>query len=176
MTTILIRDAAILTLDSGDRFIESGHVLVCNRRIEAVGAGPYAGATAADHTIDGSGRLVAPGLINAHTHSQSSTMAGFGDRLSHPAFMWLSQAHTSRRTHEEIRLAVLLTAYSLMTSGTTAVLDHFPGQRFTGDDMDAVLSAWKRPACGSPSACASSMAPSATSFRATRYRPTCANA
>jgi cytosine/adenosine deaminase-related metal-dependent hydrolase len=143
MTAILIRDAAILTLDSGDRFIERGHVLVRDGRIEALAAGPYACATGADRTIDGTGRLVAPGLINAHTHSQSSTMAGFGDRLSHPAFMWLSQAHTSRRTREEIRLAVLLTAYGLMTSGTTAALDHFPGQRFTGDDMDAVLSAWE---------------------------------
>ena len=77
------------------------------------------------------------GLVNAHTHSQSSTMAGFGDRLSHPAFMWLTQAHTSRRTPDEIRLTVLLTAYGAMTSGTTAIIDHFPGQRFTRADMDA---------------------------------------
>jgi cytosine/adenosine deaminase-related metal-dependent hydrolase len=69
-------------------------------------------------------------------------MAGFGDRLSHPAFMWLTQAHTSRRTSDEIRLAVLLTAYGLLTSGTTAAIDHFPGQRFTKADMDAVLGAW----------------------------------
>jgi 5-methylthioadenosine/S-adenosylhomocysteine deaminase len=70
-------------------------------------------------------------------------MAGFGDRLSHPAFMWLTQAHTSRRTPDEIRLSVLLTAYGLISSGTTATIDHFPGQRFTLDDMDAVLSAWR---------------------------------
>src|SRR5215831_5920548 len=119
MTAILIRDAAILTLDQDGRFIERGHVLIRDGRIEAVDAGPYQDATVPTRTINGSGRLVAPGLINAHTHSQSSTMAGFGDRLSHPAFMWLTQAHTSRRTREEIRLAVLLTAYGLMTSGTT---------------------------------------------------------
>ena len=69
-------------------------------------------------------------------------MAGFGDRLSHPAFMWLTQAHTSRRTPDEIRLSVLLTAYALLTSGTTAAIDHFPGQRFSLADTDAVLSAW----------------------------------
>ena len=70
-------------------------------------------------------------------------MAGFADRLSHPAFMWLTQAHTSRSTPDEIRLSVLLTAYGLVTSGTTAAIDHFPGQRFTATDMDAVLSAWE---------------------------------
>ena len=57
--------------------------------------------------------------------------------------MWLTQAHTSRRTPDEIRLSVLLTAYGMMTSGTTAAIDHFPGQRFILADMDAVLSAWR---------------------------------
>jgi cytosine/adenosine deaminase-related metal-dependent hydrolase len=56
--------------------------------------------------------------------------------------MWLTQAHTSRRTPDEIRLSVLLTAYGLLTSGTTTAIDHFPGQRFTKADMDAVLGAW----------------------------------
>jgi cytosine/adenosine deaminase-related metal-dependent hydrolase len=92
--------------------------------------------------IDGRGRLLAPGLVNAHTHSQSSTLPGFGDRLSHPAFMWLTQAHTARRTPAETRLAVLLTAWSALASGTTALIDHFPGQRFTEADLEAVLAAW----------------------------------
>ena len=70
-------------------------------------------------------------------------MAGFADRLSHAAFMWLTQAHTSRRTPDEIRLSVLLTAYGLLTSGTTGAIDHFPGRSFTAADMDAVLSAWQ---------------------------------
>ncbi|MDC7786324.1 amidohydrolase family protein [Rhodoplanes sp. TEM] len=139
----LIRDATILTLDASDAIHRRGHVLVRDGIITAVGDGDYAGAERPDTTIDGTNRLVAPGLINAHTHSQSSTMAGFGDRLSHPAFMWLTQAHTSRRTADEIRLAVLLTAWGMMASGSTAAIDHFPGQRFTAADMDAVLAAWE---------------------------------
>ncbi len=138
----LLHDAMILTLDANDTIIEQGYVLVRGDRIAEVGQGRYAGPVAADRSIDCRDRLVAPGLVNAHTHSQSSTMAGFGDRLSHPAFMWLTQAHTSRRTSDEIRLSVLLTAYGLLTSGTTAAIDHFPGQRFSLADMDAVLSAW----------------------------------
>ncbi len=142
MKRILISDAMILTLDTQERVIEHGHVLIEDGVITSVESGTIEPALPVDQHIDARGRLVTPGLVNAHTHSQSSTMAGFADRLSHPAFMWLTQAHTSRRTPDEIRLAVLLTAYGLITSGTTAAIDHFPGQRFTLDDMDAVLSAW----------------------------------
>ena len=142
MTLKLLHDALILTLDPANPQIGHGHVLVRDTRIETVAPGEYRGAEAPDRRIDCSNRLIAPGLINAHTHSQSSTMAGFGDRLNHPAFMWLTQAHTSRRTADEIRLSVLLTAYGLLTCGTTGAIDHFPGQRFTQDDMNAVLSAW----------------------------------
>lgn len=121
MTTTLLHDALILTLDAQDTVIDRGYVLVRDDRISEVGSGSYAGPAVPDCRIDCRDRLIVPGLVNAHTHSQSSTMAGFGDRLSHPAFMWLTQAHTSRRTPDEIRLSVLLTAYALLTSGATAV-------------------------------------------------------
>jgi 5-methylthioadenosine/S-adenosylhomocysteine deaminase len=142
MSLTLLHDALILTLDTESQVIDGGYVLVRDHSIAEVGEGAYAGDENPDLRIDCRNRLIAPGLVNAHTHSQSSTMSGFGDRLSHPAFMWLTQAHTSRRTPDEIRLSVLLTAYGMMTGGTTAAIDHFPGQRFTLTDMDAVLSAW----------------------------------
>ena len=142
MSTLLLDGGMILTLDEADRRITDGYVLVRDQRIAEVGAGTYRGPPA-DRRIDCRNRLVTPGLVNAHAHSQSSTMTGFGDRLSHPAFMWLTQAHTSRRTDDEIRLAVLLTAYGAISSGTTALIDHFPGQRFSQDDMTAVMTAWQ---------------------------------
>src|SRR5882672_8703631 len=142
MSLTLLHDALILTLNAESAVIDGGYVLVRDHNIVEVRIGRYEGAEIPDRRIDCRDRLIAPGLVNAHTHSQSSTMAGFGDRLSHPAFMWLTQAHTSRRTPDEIRLSVLLTGYGMMTSGTSAAIDHFPGQRFTLADMDAVLSAW----------------------------------
>lgn len=142
MSTLLLEHGTILTLDAAERILDDGHVFIRDNRIVAVDAGPWRGE-APDRRIDCRNRLITPGLVNAHAHSQSSTMAGFGDRLSHPAFMWQTQAHTSRRTPDEIRLAVLLTAYGAISSGTTAIVDHFPGQRFSRADMDAVLSAWQ---------------------------------
>jgi len=138
---MLIQGAAILTLDATDRFIAEGHVRIRDGWIGAVGPGAMA-PEPGETVLDGRGRLVTPGLVNAHTHSQSATLPGFGDRLSHPAFMWLTQAHTARRTPDETRLAVLLTAWAALTTGTTALIDHFPGQRFTADDLQAVLAAW----------------------------------
>lgn len=143
MTSLLIKNATVLTLNSKELVIQRGHIAVRNGRITALGENGYSGEGSFDQEIDGKNRLVTPGLINAHTHSQSSTMSGFGDCLSHPSFMWLTQAHTSRRTPEEIRLAVLLTAHQMLMTGTTATIDHFPGQRFTQNDMEAVLSAWE---------------------------------
>ncbi|MDB5776362.1 MAG: amidohydrolase family protein [Herbaspirillum sp.] len=143
MSQTLIRNVAILPLDEQNTFIEEGYLLIEDDRIVALGAGAAPPVAPAARIIDGAGKLAAPGLVNAHTHSQSATLPGFGDRLSHPAFMWLTQAHTSRRTPDETRLAVLLTAWAALGSGTTAVIDHFPGQRFVAADIDAALGAWE---------------------------------
>lgn len=141
-TTLLIRNGMILTLDADETCLPQGDILIRDGTIVMVGDVPPVLATTADQVIEAAGMLVTPGLVNAHMHSQSGTMSGFGDRLSHPAFMWLTQAHTSRRNADEIRLAVLLCAAQMLKSGTTAVIDHFPGQRFTVAEMDAVLAAW----------------------------------
>lgn len=143
MARTLIANVVILDPEAPGGYTGPLTIVVDGDRIDSLEASSTVVSLPGDRVIDGTGRLAAPGLVNAHTHSQSSTMPGFGDRLSHPAFMWLTQAHTSRRTPEEIRLAVLLTAWGMLTTGTTATIDHFPGQRFDLADMDAVLSAWE---------------------------------
>jgi cytosine/adenosine deaminase-related metal-dependent hydrolase len=139
---ILIRNAMVMTLDAGDSVLPRADILIRGNRIEQIGMVAPEIAARTGRVIEAEGHLAMPGLVNAHMHSQSGTMSGFGDRLSHPVFMWLTQAHTSRRTPDEIRLAVLLCAAQMLASGTTAVIDHFPGQRFGMADMDAVMAAW----------------------------------
>lgn len=139
--SLLIRGALILDPEA-ERGTRPGDILVRGRHIAAVGTVPAEETALADTVIEAAGKLAAPGLVNAHMHSQSGTMAGFGDALSHPVFMWLTQAHTSRRTRDEIRLSVLLCAAQMLRSGTTAAIDHFPGQRFSLAEIDAVMAAW----------------------------------
>jgi 5-methylthioadenosine/S-adenosylhomocysteine deaminase len=137
-----IRNVLLLDAERPEGFRGPVTIVIQGGLVTSIVDGADCPAWPGDIDIDGTGRLAAPGLVNAHTHSQSSTLPGFGDRLSHPAFMWLTQAHTARRTKDEIRLAVMLTAYGLITTGTSAAIDHFPGQRFTAEDLDAVLAAW----------------------------------
>ena len=145
-SALLIRNVLVLgdgaASDPSDILIRAGVIETVEPA--AGGAGRFAGPGAPPaRIIEGRGLIAAPGLINAHMHSQSGTMSGFGDRLSHPAFMWLTQAHTSGRSLDEIRLAVLLCAAQMLATGTTGAIDHFPGQRFSVAEMDAALSAWR---------------------------------
>lgn len=65
-----IRDARVF---DGERVIERANVVVRDGRIAAVGAGvPIAAGT---RTIDGRGKTLLPGLIDAHTHSWGSAQA-----------------------------------------------------------------------------------------------------
>ncbi|RAH97446.1 hypothetical protein DLJ53_30100 [Acuticoccus sediminis] len=142
MTAPLVIRGAVVLQEARAPFRDAAmDILVEGGRIVSIAP------TGAEHPhgvqiVDGTGRLATAGLVNAHTHSQSAAMAGFADAVSHPAFMWLTQAHTAGRPAEEIRVATLLTALHMIRSGSTAAIDHFPGQRFTADDIDAVAGAW----------------------------------
>jgi 5-methylthioadenosine/S-adenosylhomocysteine deaminase len=115
-------------------------ILIEDGIIGALGTGlPADGA----RVIDARRRLVAPGLVNAHTHSPSNLTKGTGDRLSHPAFMWLNQADTAHRTPREIYLSVMLGCIEMLLSGTTACIDHFPEQNFSIEDVAPVVEAYR---------------------------------
>jgi cytosine/adenosine deaminase-related metal-dependent hydrolase len=100
---------------------------------------PPPGAT----VIDGRGKLVAPGLVNAHWHSAMQTSPGTADRLDHKRFMWLNQADTANRSAEEVEIAAALGVIQMLRSGTTAVMDHFPEQRFELGDVAAAAKAFE---------------------------------
>ncbi|MGQ0654602.1 MAG: amidohydrolase family protein [Betaproteobacteria bacterium] len=140
MASILIKDAALLTLDDEDRFIERGSVSVVDGEIRAVGA--QAGGRH-DRVLDGRRFLAMPGLINAHTHTPGAFSAGTQDCASHPAFMWLNQADTSGRTPREVYVSAMLNATQMLLGGITASIDHFPAQNFGPEDVSAVVKAYR---------------------------------
>ena len=114
-------------------------VLIRNGVIAEIGIGL---ATAPDvKVLDCSYRLLAPGLVNAHWHSPMQAAHGTADRLDHKRFMWLNQADTANRSHEEIATSALLGCIQMIRSGTTSVIDHFPEQGFGVADVGAVVSA-----------------------------------
>jgi len=74
---IAIHDAVVLTVDDRNRLYERGTVLVEDSHITEVRQSRDVDADiAADRVIDGEGKLVMPGLVNAHTHLELTPLLG----------------------------------------------------------------------------------------------------
>lgn len=140
---VLIRGALVVTLDSDDRILPAGDILIEDGIIAAIGDIAPEDVARCDRVIDGTNRLVMPGLVNAHTHSPLSVVHGAYDLLNHRASMWLFQAYTANRTPREVYVSTMLNCIEMLLSGTTATLDHFPEQAFGPDDVEAVVSAYR---------------------------------
>ena len=140
---LLIRNALVVTLDAANTVHQAADVLIENGAITAIGSIEGRRASAARRIIDGTGKMLVPGFVNAHTHSPATLIHGTGDRLSHPAHMWMNQAYTANKTPREIYVSAMLGCIQMLLSGTTAALDHFPGQSCTVEDVDAALSAYR---------------------------------
>lgn len=138
--SLLVENAAILTLDEADRFLERGSILIEGNTIRQIGE---VARTNVDHVIDGRRFMAVPGFVNAHTHTPGALSAGTQDSASHPAFMWLNQADTSARTPREVYVSAMLNSAQMLLAGITTSIDHFPAQNFGPEDVAAVVDAYR---------------------------------
>jgi 5-methylthioadenosine/S-adenosylhomocysteine deaminase len=144
---MLIRDGIVLPCD-GDcgQALTPGYIWIRGERIEAVGAGdPPEGLRAqADEVISAAGRVVLPGLVNAHTHLFQTFMRGLAD--DKPLLRWLEAAiwpGALAMTEEDFYLAALLGFAENLRCGATSVLSQHYIQTSTGN-MDCVAAAAER--------------------------------
>ncbi|MCC6630210.1 MAG: amidohydrolase family protein [Chloroflexi bacterium] len=79
MTDLLLTHATIVTMDPARTILDDGAVAIAGNRIEAVGPTDaiVAGRTAA-RTLDCRGRVIIPGLIDAHGHGGHSLLKTLG--------------------------------------------------------------------------------------------------
>ena len=127
MSSVLIRDAAIVTVNNAFDVHRQGWVRVENDLIVGLGSGdPPAGATrSADVVIDGAGHGVMPGMTNGHTHLFQTLFRGLGDDKS--LLDWLRDyiwPAASLMTAEEAGAAAALGIIENLRSGATSVMDH----------------------------------------------------
>lgn len=94
----------------------------------ATGRISYLGAVRGERgprDIDAVDRIVAPGLINAHTHAGMSLLRGHSD--DEPFHQWLKhiRAFELRMTREDIRAGLALSMAEMIRSGTVGFADMF---------------------------------------------------
>ncbi|MEN3335923.1 MAG: 5-methylthioadenosine/S-adenosylhomocysteine deaminase [Blastocatellia bacterium] len=121
--SLLIKNATVVTMDASNR-IFTGDVLIDGSRIAAVGAGLAAHSDeTADETIDASGRVLLPGLVQTHIHLCQTLFRGAADDLA--LIDWLKRriwpmeaAHTFASLYASARLGIA----ELIRGGTTTAL------------------------------------------------------
>jgi putative selenium metabolism protein SsnA len=147
MSSLLITNGRLVTLDEDDRFIENGSVYIEGSRI--VDVGDFAVDTySADRTIDAGGSLVMPGLINAHHHLYSTFARGFTppgpqaqnfeDNLKN---LWWKL--DSALDSEDVYYSALLAIMHAARAGCTTIIDHHASPSCWDGSLDQVERAFK---------------------------------
>jgi 5-methylthioadenosine/S-adenosylhomocysteine deaminase len=111
-----------LVLAAGEAAARAADLVLRDDWIEAiVPPGSFTGEAA--ERIDASGRLIIPGLINAHTHGHGGLGKGLGDRWSLELLLNAGTWINAGRTDEDRYLSTLLSAVEMLRKGCTACYD-----------------------------------------------------
>lgn len=126
MTDLLISHGILLTMDADDTIIADGALLIHEGRIAEIGASREVSARHPRvETIDASGMVVMPGLVNTHTHLPMTLLRGLADDIEATAWLpvvWSVEAHL--RPHS-IYAGALLGIAEMIASGTTCFNDQY---------------------------------------------------
>src|SRR5256714_5245547 len=125
---LIISGGTIVTMDGTRRLIENGAVAVREGRIAAVGqrAEVEAGFTARE-TIDASGKVIIPGLINGHTHVPMTLFRGLADDLDLQDWLtkYIFPAEAKNVTEAFVRAGTRLGLAEMIRGGTTTYCDMY---------------------------------------------------
>lgn len=95
------------------------------------------------HVVDASGKLIIPGLINAHYHSHDTLCRGMFEEL--PLEIWLlyTLPMGANRSREELRARTLVGALESLRCGITTVQDMLGLVPLSDADTDVVIEAYR---------------------------------
>jgi len=126
--SLVVTNGIIVTVDRDKRVIERGGVAIDGRDIVAVDtADRIAAGYRGRDTIDASGAVIMPGLINTHTHAPMVLFRGLADDLA--LMDWLQKyifpAEAKTVSPEFVRVGTRLAALEMIESGTTTYTDMY---------------------------------------------------
>src|SRR5687767_2501839 len=126
--SLVVTGGTVVTVDATRRVIPNGAVAIDGADIVAVDtAAAVAKQFRGAETIDATGQLVLPGLINTHTHAPMVLYRGLADDLA--LMEWLNKymfpAEAKTVSPEFVRAGTRLAALEMIESGTTTFVDMY---------------------------------------------------
>ncbi|WP_406350953.1 amidohydrolase [Streptomyces sp. NBC_00658] len=124
---LLVEGGDVLTVDEAGTFVRSGTVAVRDGEILAVGpAEELRTRYAATDTLDASGCLVLPGLVNTHTHLAMTLLRGRADDVTLQGFLervlrWEAELLSPKNVAAAVRVAIA----ESVRAGVTSALDMY---------------------------------------------------
>jgi 5-methylthioadenosine/S-adenosylhomocysteine deaminase len=137
----LIRGARVYDHDHDVHQPASADVLLGDGKIERVE--PRIAPEPDVEVIEAAGKLVVPGLVNAHYHSHDAMMKGLFEEM--PFDIWAlhtNAASYGRRSHQEVRIRTLIGAAEMLRNGITTVQDFLTLVPAEESYLDTILSAY----------------------------------
>jgi cytosine/adenosine deaminase-related metal-dependent hydrolase len=142
VTAIVLDGCHVVTMDGQRAEYASGYVAVDGNRITAVGARPVPAELATARTVDASGCLATPGLVNTHHHLYQ--WATRGRAVDATLFRWLTELYPvwARIDEQIVRdAATAALAWLARTGCTTSTDHHYVFPRRGGDVLGATVAA-----------------------------------
>ncbi len=145
----LVHNVRIYTNDPARPVIDDGWILIRGTRIHALGSGGDLGARYNDSSrIDGGGRLLMPGLVNAHMHFYGTFARGMSTGASPTDFnqileqLWWKLDRSLDA--EACFYSALVPAIAAIRAGVTSVIDHHASPNAVDGSLDRVAEAVER--------------------------------
>lgn len=123
---LVVENAAVLTMDPERRVLPSATVVVRDGRIVSVGEDVRGDVARAGKRIDGTGKVLMPGFVNAHTHAIHNLLRGglSDDRVLYDWLLNVLYPGVLAYTTEDAKLAARLFCVEAIRAGITTVVDN----------------------------------------------------
>ena len=137
---LLLVGGMVVTMNEDYDVLSNGAVAVRDDRIVAVGEAEEVTAVyEAAQTLDCTGQVIMPGLVNAHTHVPMSLLRGLNDDLR--LDVWLGYLMPLERefvTPEFVKLGTRLAAAEMIRSGITSFADMYYFEEAIAEETAAI--------------------------------------
>lgn len=146
---MLIANGPLITFDAERPFFDPGAVRIEDGVIAEVGDVASLGRASGEEALDAGGRLILPGLIDAHTHLYSALARGIALKDEPPEnFVQILERLWWRLDRaldlEDVRLSALVGIVGYLRNGTTTVIDHHASPSAIEGSLDVIADSFLR--------------------------------